>query len=52
LTTDGTNNTCLTILRGVASVEQARAAAVSVGYPATIMQLLEQRQSPFENSRL
>jgi hypothetical protein len=52
LTADGTGNTCLTILRGVASVEQARAAAVSVGYPATIMQLLKQRQSPFENSHL
>ena len=52
VTTDGTDNTCLTILRGAASVEQARATAVSVGYPATIFQLLKQRQSPFENFRL
>ncbi len=52
LTTDGTGSSCLTILRGATSVEKARAAAVSVGYPATILPLLKQRQSQFENVRL
>jgi len=47
LISDGTENTCLTILDGLTSVEEVRAATVSVGYPATIAQLLEQRQTQY-----
>jgi hypothetical protein len=48
LVTDSTDSSCLTILQEVASVEQARAAAVSVGYPARLEPLLERRQSQYD----
>jgi hypothetical protein len=52
LITDTTHSSCLTILQDVASVEQARAAATSVGYPATIGLLLERRQSQYDSLHL
>ena len=52
LISDATDNTCLLILDGVTSLEQARAAAVSVGYPATLHELLEHKQSQYDPMHL
>jgi hypothetical protein len=49
---DSTAGSCLTILLGVTSVEQARAAAISLGYPATIEDLLERRQTEYDHLHL
>jgi hypothetical protein len=52
LIVDSTDGSCLTILQDVSSVEQVRAAAVSVGYPATIGVLLDRRQSEYDHLHL
>jgi hypothetical protein len=52
LVTDGTKQSCMTILLDAMSVERVRSTANAVGYPAKIQTLLERRQSQYDHLHL